>query len=82
MQYGSRNYIMTILKTQFLGKTLHHVKKRILSEGFTQTSGIYLVNIGSCKYRELMSFDMESYNASIDDLALEPTIFLRLDTEI
>ena len=29
-----------------------------------------------------MSFDMESYNASIDDLALEPTIFLRLDTEI
>ena len=46
MQYGSRNYIMTILKTQFLGKTLHNVKKRILSEGFTGTSGIYFVNIG------------------------------------
>ena len=36
MQYGSHNYIMTILKTQFLGKTLHHVKKRFLLDGDLQ----------------------------------------------
>ena len=39
MQYGSRNYIMTILKTQFLGKTLHHVKKRFYQMGFTIVEG-------------------------------------------
>ena len=27
MQYNPHNYIITILKTHFFGKTLHHVKK-------------------------------------------------------
>ena len=75
-QNSPHNYVMTILKTQFLRETLHHAKKM----NFIRRDLWGKWNL-PCKYAELMSFDLESCSVSIGNLVFERTAASRLHME-